>query len=49
MKKQLKKKLDLGKATVQNLEMSTLDRGDQKEVKGGEGDPIVATLTPVFC
>ena len=50
MKKQLKKKLDLGKATVQHLEMNTLDRDAQKEVKGGDGDNnLLATLTPVFC
>ncbi len=50
MKKQLKKKLDLGKTTVQDLEMNTLDRDDQKEIKGGDGEkPAFITLTPVFC
>jgi hypothetical protein len=50
MKKQLKKKLDLGKVTVQRLEVDRLDRDAQKEVKGGDGDiNIFSTLTPVFC
>jgi hypothetical protein len=50
MKKQLEKKLDLGKATVQHLGMNTLDRDAQKEVQGGNDDHhILATLTPVFC
>jgi hypothetical protein len=50
MKKQLKKKLDLGKATVQDLEMNKLDRDSQKEVKGGDGENLLfVTLTPVFC
>ncbi|MGD2091908.1 MAG: hypothetical protein PVH61_37390 [Candidatus Aminicenantes bacterium] len=50
MKKQLKKKLDLGKATVQHLEMNRLDRNDQKEIKGGDDNSdAIATLTPVFC
>ena len=36
MKKQEEKKLRLGKITIQDLD-STLDRDEQKAVKGGSG------------
>ena len=51
MKKQLKKKLNLGKVTVRDLD-NGLDRDTQKAIKGGTGANSMVggtTNVPVIC
>lgn len=50
--KDMKKKIDLGKITIENFEnnLVLIDGEAQREVKGGDGeDGTLNTITPVFC
>lgn len=48
MKRSNEKKLGLGKITVQDLETSLSVR-ELKEIKGGNVNPNLVTVTPVYC
>lgn len=48
MKQKNEKRLRLVKVTIQDLETS-LERDEQKTIKGGNNNPKLTTIVPVFC